>query len=203
MVQIRKSLFILILLSLFNFAVFAAEGTSSSQNVDSTETVNTVQDSYFSDYYNNNNTQQNKDSKKKSSTAGYLVKMIIVLVIVIAMIYGVLWFIKKKTHVVKSEDDYLRRAAYIDIGPGKSVEVITLLEKGYLIGVTEDKITLLGEIDDKELISAMNVNADKNQNTKKPVNFGEVLELLTQKGGKSKSVFDESEKKMDNIFNKK
>lgn len=201
MVKSRKSLFILILLSLFNFSVFSAVEESGGDVTDSAEVIATEQDTYFTDYYNN--TAEKVASSKKSSTSGYLVKMIVVLVIVIALIYGVLWFIKKKTHVVKSEDDYLRRAAYIDIGPGKSVEVITLLDKGYLIGVTEDKITLLGEIDDKELISAMNVNADKNQNTKKPVNFAEVLEMLTQKGGKSKSVFDESEKKMDNIFNKK
>ena len=201
MVKSSKSLLILILLSLFNFSVFSAVEESGGDITDSAEVIATEQDTYFSDYYNN--TAEKDVSNKKSSTSGYLVKMIVVLVIVIALIYGVLWFIKKKTHVVKSEDDYLRRAAYIDIGPGKSVEVITLLDKGYLIGVTEDKITLLGEIDDKELISAMNVNADKNQNTKKPVNFAEVLEMLTQKGGKSKSVFDESEKKMDNIFNKK
>lgn len=201
MVKSRKSLLILILLSLFNFSVFSAVEESGGDVTDSAEVIATEQDTYFTDYYNN--TAEKVASSKKSSTSGYLVKMIVVLVIVIALIYGVLWFIKKKTHVVKSEDDYLRRAAYIDIGPGKSVEVITLLDKGYLIGVTEDKITLLGEIDDKELISAMNVNADKNQNTKKPVNFAEVLEMLTQKGGKSKSVFDESEKKMDNIFNKK
>ncbi|MDY2839997.1 MAG: flagellar biosynthetic protein FliO [Treponema sp.] len=201
MVKSRKSLLILILLSLFNFSVFSAVEESGGDITDSAEVIATEQDTYFSDYYNN--TAEKVASSKKSSTSGYLVKMIVVLVIVVALIYGVLWFIKKKTHVVKSEDDYLRRAAYIDIGPGKSVEVITLLDKGYLIGVTEDKITLLGEIDDKELISAMNVNADKNQNTKKPVNFAEVLEMLTQKGGKSKSVFDESEKKMDNIFNKK
>lgn len=201
MVKSRKSLLILILLSLFNFSVFSAVEESGGDLTDSAEVIATEQDTYFSDYYNNS--AEKVASNKKSSTSGYLVKMIVVLVIVIALIYGVLWFIKKKTHVVKSEDDYLRRAAYIDIGPGKSVEVITLLDKGYLIGVTEDKITLLGEIDDKELISAMNVNADKNQNTKKPVNFAEVLEMLTQKGGKSKSVFDESEKKMDNIFNKK
>lgn len=201
MVKSRKSLLILILLSLFNFSVFSAVEEFGGDITDSAEVIATEQDTYFSDYYNN--TAEKVASSKKSSTSGYLVKMIVVLVIVVALIYGVLWFIKKKTHVVKSEDDYLRRAAYIDIGPGKSVEVITLLDKGYLIGVTEDKITLLGEIDDKELISAMNVNADKNQNTKKPVNFAEVLEMLTQKGGKSKSVFDESEKKMDNIFNKK
>ena len=201
MVKSSKSLLILILLRLFNFSVFSAVEESGGDITDSAEVIATEQDTYFSDYYNN--TAEKDVSNKKSSTSGYLVKMIVVLVIVIALIYGVLWFIKKKTHVVKSEDDYLRRAAYIDIGPGKSVEVITLLDKGYLIGVTEDKITLLGEIDDKELISAMNVNADKNQNTKKPVNFAEVLEMLTQKGGKSKSVFDESEKKMDNIFNKK
>ena len=66
---------------------------------------------------------------KGPSTAGTFIRMIVALIIVIALIYGVLWFIKKKTNVVKTEDDYLRRAAYINIAPGKTIEVITLVDK--------------------------------------------------------------------------
>lgn len=140
-------------------------------------------------------------SYKGTSTAAVFIRMILVLIIVIALIYGVLWFIKKKTNVVKTDDDYLRRAAYINIAPGKTIEVITLIDKAYLIGVTEDNITLLGEIQDDELIKAMNLSADKKNNTKKPANFSEVLDMFLVKGNKQRNVFTESENQVDNLFN--
>ena len=94
----------------------------------------------------------------------------------------------------------MRRVAYLNIAPGKSVEVITLIDKAFLIGVTDDNISLLGEIDDKELITAMNINSDKKVNTKKPATFNEVLDLFIQKGNKKKSVFSQEESKVDNLF---
>ena len=133
---------------------------------------------------------------KGTSTIGVFVRMIVVLIIVVALIYGVFWFIRKKTNIVKTDDEYLRRAAYINIAPGKSVEVITLIDKAYLIGVTEDNITLLGEIDDKELISAMNLTADKRNNTKKPANFSEVLDMFLVKKGGQRNVFSDLENQL-------
>ena len=138
---------------------------------------------------------------KGPSTVGMFVRMIVVLIIVVGLIYGVLWFIKKKTNVVKTDDDYLRRAAYINIAPGKTVEVITLIDKAYLIGVTEDNITLLGEIHDDELIKAMNLSADKKNNTKKPATFADVLDMFLVKKEGQKNVFSDSEKQVENMFN--
>ena len=138
---------------------------------------------------------------KGPSTVGMFVRMIVVLIIVVGLIYGVLWFIKKKTNVVKTDDDYLRRAAYINIAPGKTVEVITLIDKAYLIGVTEDNITLLGEIHDDELIKAMNLSADKKNNTKKPTSFSDVLDMFLVKKGGQKNVFSDTERQVDQIFN--
>lgn len=149
------------------------------------------------------NSENAKNEIKTPSTIGLLIRMIIVLIIVVGLIYGVLWFIKKKTNIVKNEDEFLRRAAYLNIAPGKTVEVITLIDKAYLIGVTEDNITMLGEIDDKELINAMNVNADKNQNTKKPLNFAEVLDIFTAKGKKTTNIFSETEQQVENIYQNK
>ena len=140
-------------------------------------------------------------SYKGPSTIGMFVRMIVVLIIVVGLIYGVLWFIKKKTNVVKTDDEYLRRAAYINIAPGKTVEVITLIDKAYLIGVTEDNITMLGEIHDDELIKAMNLSADKKNNTKKPTTFADVLDMFLVKKGSQKNVFSDTEQQVDQIFN--
>ena len=141
------------------------------------------------------------DEYKPASTIGVFVRMIIVLIVVVLLIYAFFWFVKRKTNNnLKTDDDYLRRVAYLNIAPGKTVEVITLIDKAYLIGVTEDNINLLGEIDDKELITAMNLNSDKKANIKKPATLNEVLELFLQKGSKKKSVFSQEESKVENLF---
>ena len=181
----------------FMAAIFALYSqTNSTQN----ETTLTEESIVFTDETVTEGTSA-AQTYKGPSTVGMFVRMIVVLVIVVGLIYGLLWFIKKKTNVVKTDDDYLRRAAYINIAPGKTVEVITLIDKAYLIGVTEDNITLLGEIHDDELIKAMNLSADKKNNTKKPATFADVLDMFLIKKGGQKSVFSESEQQVDNMFN--
>ena len=148
------------LLAVIFLCITAASFLYSQNQANQSETPLTEESIVISDD-NTTESGNNASTYKGPSTVGMFVRMIVVLVIVIGLIYGVLWFIKKKTNVVKTDDDYLRRAAYINIAPGKTIEVITLIDKAYLIGVTEDNITMLGEIDDKELISAMNISADK------------------------------------------
>ena len=176
------------------FSLYSQNQTSQN------ETPLTEESIVFSDD-NTTDTQNTAAAYKGPSTVAMFVRMIVVLIIVVGLIYGVLWFIKKKTNVVKTDDDYLRRAAYINIAPGKTIEVITLIDKAYLIGVTEDNITMLGEITDKELISAMNLSADKKNNTKKPSTFADVLDMFLIKKGGTKNVFAETENQVDQIFN--
>lgn len=185
----KKILAVILMLMAASFSIYSQSSNNNQISEDSIILTD------------NDTTPLNNSEYKGTSTLGTFIRMIVVLIIVIGLIYGVLWFIKKKTNVVKTDDDYLRRAAYINIAPGKSVEVITLIDKAYLIGVTEDNITLLGEINDKELIEAMNINADKKANTKKPANFNEVLNMFLLKNNKTKNIFSDSEQKVDEIFN--
>ena len=193
MEKTKKLIAVMLLCMAAVFALYSQNQTTQN------ETPLTEESIVFSDE-STVESGNNSPSYKGPSTVGMFVRMIVVLVIVIGLIYGVLWFIKKKTNVVKTDDDYLRRAAYINIAPGKTIEVITLIDKAYLIGVTEDNITLLGEIDDKELISAMNITADKKNNTKKPATFADVLDMFLIKKGGQKNVFTDTETQVDSIF---
>ena len=196
----NKKLFAAIIV--FMAAVFALY----SQTADSSDQSNTLVSSsaeeaiILSDNTVTDNTASSQNYKGPSTVAMF-VRMILVLIIVVALIYGTLWFIRKKTNVVKTDDEYLRRAAWINIAPGKTVEVITLIDKAYLIGVTEDSITMLGEIQDEELIKAMNITADKKNNTKKPATFADVLDMFLVKKGSQKNVFSDTEQQVDQIFN--
>ena len=173
----------------------------SQNTVSKTETENTITEESIVLTDEVTADSQPASSYKGPSTIGMFIRMIIVLIIVVGLIYGVLWVIKKKTNVIKTDDEYLRRAAYINIAPGKSIEVITLIDKAYLIGVTEDNITMLGEIHDDELIKAMNLSADKKNNTKKPATFADVLDMFLVKKGSQKNVFSETEQQVEQIFN--
>lgn len=195
----EKSKKLLAAVIVFMAAVFALYSQTTAATNDQSAATITEESIVFSDDATGD-TGSSAQSYKGPSTVGMFVRMIVVLIIVVGLIYGVLWFIKKKTNVVKTDDEYLRRAAYINIAPGKSVEVITLIDKAFLIGVTEDNITLLGEIHDDELIKAMNLSADKKNNTKKPATFSDVLDMFLVKKGGQKNVFSEEENQVENIF---
>ncbi len=113
------------------------------------------------------------------SGAWIFFRMIFVLVVAAACIYLFLSFMRKKMGGGAADDDtFLRKVAQVTIAPGKSVQIVTLLEHAYLIGVTDNSIDLLGEISDKELVDAMNLNADRNQERARARNFNEVLSLF-------------------------
>ena len=196
LINLKKSLLLGLLFCSLSFSVFCqSAGTDKSDDLTRSEIESSI---VLSD---NPNPEADKpiEASKSGSGLGIFIRMLVVLIIVVALIYFVFYFIKKKTNVVKNDDDYLRRAAYINIAPGKTVEVITLIDKAYLIGVTEDNITLLGEINDDELIKAMNITADKKNNTKKPSTFSEVLDMFLVKGNKQKNVFSETESKVEKL----
>ena len=139
-------------------------------------------------------------SGERRSIVPTLIKVIVFLILVVAAIYAIMWFFKRKGKLSKSDDDYLRRVSTLPLGPGKSVEVVTLLDKGYLIGVTDGSINLISEITDTELIQAMNLDFDKRQNVKKPQTFEDVLEKFMPNGPRTnKNIYSETEKKVDNI----
>ena len=196
--MVSKKLFAAVIV--FMAAIFVLYSQASAGAAETSSSTITEESIVFTDDVSADNAGGNAVSYKGPSTVGMFVRMIVVLIIVVGLIYGVLWFIKKKTNVVKTDDEYLRRAAYINIAPGKTIEVITLIDKAYLIGVTEDNITMLGEIHDDELIKAMNITADKKNNTKKPTTFSDVLEMFLVKKGNQNNVFTETEKQVDQLF---
>jgi flagellar protein FliO/FliZ len=141
-------------------------------------------------------------SSAGASTVWAFVKMIIVLLVVLACIYGVFFLFKKNSRVADSSDPFLRRVSIISLSPGKSVQVVTLLDKAYIIGVTDNSINLLGQVDDKELVDSMNLYADKNNNTSKPRSFADVLDLFMPHGPRSGNVFASSADDVASVLKK-
>ena len=69
-----------------------------------------------------------------------------------------------------------------------------------MLGVTDSNINLIAEITDKEMISALNLNFDKKQNTKKPMNFSDVLEMFMPNSSRgNQNIYSESEQAVENM----
>lgn len=150
----------------------------------------------------NSGNSQTSNTRRSSSTFFVFFRMIIVLLFVVACMYAVIRFMKNGLQPPESNDPFLRKVSSVSISPGKSVQVVTLLDKAYIIGVGESSINLIGEVQDKELIDAMNLYADKNSSTSKPRNFNDILSLFMPNSAENKNVFTGAAAKATELLKK-
>jgi flagellar protein FliO/FliZ len=111
-----------------------------------------------------------------------ILRMLLVLVLAAAAIYGLVYFVKKLSNPKKLEDPYLKVLSSAGIGPNRSVHVISLGEKAWLIGSADNSVSLISEIDDKEIIDAMlldNSRNSVNSNMGKFIDFRSIFMRLS------------------------
>lgn len=199
------SLFLVSLILLFNNFLFSQDSAAQSNN-ESNQISTTVNSSfenntnYFSDTDTTADSAATSNGYKAPSTAGMIIKMLVVLALIIAALYAILRFLKKRNNNVQSDDDFMRRVSSLNFAPGKSVEIVTLVDRCFMLGVTDSNINLIAEITDKEMISAMNLNFDKKQNTKKPMNFSDVLDMFMPNGPRKKQdIYSRTERAVENL----
>lgn len=200
MATLKKSLLISVILFGITNVLFS-QNNNDSLNVENSVSVSEDTTLLQDDYFSSNNETSNLNLKQPS-TAWTFIKMILFLCLVVAAIYAVMWFFKKKLNNTKSDDNFLRRVSSLNIGPGKSVEIVTLLDNAYILGVTDSNINVIDQIEDKELIEALNLNFDKNQNVKKPMNFSDVLDIFMPNGPRNKNIYEDEERKVNNLSRK-
>lgn len=117
------------------------------------------------------------------------VKMLVVLLIVLACAYGVFFLMKRSSGASASSDPFLRKVSQVSLGAGKSVQIVTLLDNAYILGVTDNSVNMIAQISDKDIVDSMNVYADKNDRTSRPRTFADVLDIFMAKGPNSGNVF--------------
>ena len=133
-------------------------------------------------------TNQEVVEQRSSNTAWLFVRMILVLLVVIGCIYAVFYFVKKTTNPTNETDAFLKKVASITLSPGKSVQVVTLQNHCYILGVSDSSVQLISELDDKDLIDAMNLEADKESSG----SVKDFASLLASAMGLKKKTFEES-----------
>ena len=114
----------------------------------------------------------------------FFIRTVLVLAVVLALIWGFFMFLKKASGTTDNSDPYLKKVASLTLAPGKFVFVVTLNSKGYLIGVSDNSVNLIAEVDDKELIDAMNLNAPQGFEGRKSGDFTSILGKFVNTKGK-------------------
>jgi flagellar protein FliO/FliZ len=115
-----------------------------------------------------------------SNTLAYFLRMIFVLALVLGAIYGVYRLMKRLSKPKPADDSSLKILASTSLGPGKALHVIGLGSKAYLIGAADSSISLVAELDDKEFIDALTLEATLVPKASRPGagDFGELLRGL-------------------------
>ncbi|MDR2901410.1 MAG: flagellar biosynthetic protein FliO [Treponema sp.] len=110
-----------------------------------------------------------------------ILRMILVLVLSAAAIYALVFFVKKISLPKKIQDPYLKVLSSASLGPNRSVHVISLGEKAWLVGSADNSVSLISEIDDKETIDAMLLDDSRNSangNTGRFIDFRSIFSRL-------------------------
>lgn len=124
-----------------------------------------------------------------SSTSGNSFWLFFRMVLVLAVICLIIWFvgkgIKKKMDPGAEPDLYLKKTAQLTLAPGRTVQVVTLRDRAYVLGVSDSGISVIDKIEgkeaqsaDKELIDDMNLHAAENLNAK-PKDFASMISSLS------------------------
>ncbi len=184
-----------LVLLLFSFCVFAQNQTSSNIAQNSSEfslSSNAPSGNSASGNDFDFNFTPQVANERAPSTFGLFIKMVVSLLIVLALVYLAVYLLKKSTKSPETDDPFLRNVAKISLGTGKSVQFATLLDHAYIVGVSENSVTPIAQIDDKELVDSLNLYSDKNSSVSKPRSFADVLDIFMPHGPRDNSVFDDS-----------
>lgn len=117
-----------------------------------------------------------------SSMLPYFLRMLLVLGLVIAAIYGLYALLRRGSRPASAPDSYLRILASTSLGIGKSLHVVSLGDKAWLVGATDSSINLVSPIENKELVDALELRAAEGPQTPRKDFSSMLIELLGRKG---------------------
>jgi len=118
---------------------------------------------------------RNAIPKKQSDVSGYLYKVILVTFFLILFLVAGLYLYKK--FILKNEaplNSTIRIIARQNLSAKQSILVVTIENKKYALGVTEQQVNLITELGEV-------TDADNKMNTSQPLGFGQILKKLTTK----------------------
>jgi flagellar protein FliO/FliZ len=82
-------------------------------------------------------------------------RVILTLAVVAAAIYGLVFFIKRSARGGRNQDPFLKILASAPLGANRGAYIIAVGSRAWLVGAAESGLSLISEIDDKDVLNAM------------------------------------------------
>ena len=136
-----------------------------------------------------------EQNQASPSTFSLFVRMVFALAVVLGVAYLAMRLLKRGSKLSNSDDPFLRHVSHLALSASRSVDVVTILDHAYILGVSDNAVNLVGEITDKELVNSMNLYADKNDNTKRPRSFSDILNIFMpnpNQNGRNENIYGSS-----------
>jgi flagellar biosynthetic protein FliO len=121
-----------------------------------------------------------------------LLRVLLVLALVAAAIYGLVFFLRKRNTGQTQTDPYLKILARTPITPKAAAVIIAVGGKAWLTGITDERISLITEITDKEIIDTMLLDAAARETATRSQRF-DFRALLAKWQGSAASPQNDSE----------
>lgn len=154
--------------------------------------------------------QDNSNDSGTGSSFWILFRMILVLAVICVLIWGIGKLLKKKMEPGAEPDLYLKKTAQLTLAPGRTIQVVTLRDRAYVLGVSEGGISVIDKIDgkgdseekqgkvaDKELIDDMNLRAAENL-TAKPMDFASMISSFSNSSKRTENFLKSKTQKLKN-----
>jgi len=122
-----------------------------------------------------------------TSLLPYVLRMIIVLAFVIAAIYGLYAVLKRSSRPQNEEDAYIRILASSPLAVGKTLHVVSVGERAWLLASADASVSVISEIEDREVIDALTLRASASPGTTRE-DFVSSLRRLLARGSRTGGV---------------
>jgi flagellar protein FliO/FliZ len=130
------------------------------------------------------------------------IRMVLVLALAAAAVYGVVFFIKRSSKKKGADDPFLKVLANAHLGSNRYAHIVSVGDKAWLLGSSDGGVSLIGEIQDKDLLNAMLIEDSKRADEKTPVLFPDFLSVLRRLGVRQEAVIpgaDEIRKRRERL----
>jgi len=114
----------------------------------------------------------------------YFLRMIVVLALVVGAMYLVFMLMRRLARPKEATNAPIRVMASTSLGTGKAVHLIGLGAKAWLVGSSEQGVNLISEIDDRELLDELELEAASHKPVAGRDFAGIITGLLAPKRGK-------------------
>jgi len=115
-----------------------------------------------------------------------IVRMILTLALSAAAIYGIVFFIRRSSKKKVYNDPFLKILSNAHLGQNRYVHVVAVGSKAWLLGSSDGGVSLIGEVEDKDVLNAMLLE-DSKKSAETSGRFPDFLSVLRSIGVKSDS----------------